>query len=280
MNEKLKNILACPECKSGLSERGSKLICKKCRKNYLILDSIPVFIDKTLESEEISAGAFKTRMMRRKGLIRARNALSPPDTTYEAREMLKEHIMKGGLVLNLGSSSKKVYPNTINIDIGKFKNVDVVGDGKKLPFKEGSFDVVLIESVLEHIDEPEMVIKEAHRVLKRGGKIYVSIPFVFVFHGSPDDFNRYTLHGLAKRLKIRGFKQIRAGILCGAGSTMNQMLRYYLSLFFSFNNEFLFSLFLNIFGWLTFWIKYTDAWLNKYKKAHQMAAAVWASGEK
>jgi uncharacterized protein YbaR (Trm112 family) len=280
MNEKLKNILACPECKSGLAERKGNLVCEKCKKLYKIEGEVPIFLENLLESEEIAAEGFKSRLKGKHLLIKMRNMLSPPSTARESRIKAKEEITKRGLVLNLGSSSKKVYSNSINLDIGKFKNVDVVADGKKLPFKNNSFDGMLMESVLEHVDEPEIVIKEAYRTLKKGGKIYISIPFVYVFHGSPNDFNRYTLNGLMKRLKIAGFANIKGGILCGPGSTINQMLRYYLALAFSFNSEFLFSLLLNVFGWLTFPLKYTDIIFNHYKKAHLMSSAIWAAGEK
>jgi len=57
-------------------------------------------------------------------------------------------------------------------------------------------------------------------------------------------------------------------------------LRYYLATLFSFNNKFLFSLGLHIFGWLTFPIKYLDILLNKYDNAHVMASVVYAVGEK
>lgn len=280
MNKTIEKILACPECKSGLSSNNAKLRCKKCKKDYRIVDGVPSFLEKPLVSEEIASDSFKNKLIGRPMIRKLADILGPPDTTYESNEKIKKQILKDGIILNIGSSSKKVYSNTINFDIGKFENVDVVGDGKKLPFKNNSFDVVLIESVLEHIDEPEIVIKEGYRVLKKGGKIYISIPFVFAFHGSPDDFNRYTLHGLAKRLKLNDFSKVRGGVLSGPGSTASQVLRYYLALLFSFNSDFLFSLFLNIFGWLTFFLKYTDIFLGKYKKAHVLAACVWAVGEK
>jgi len=284
MNKKIKKILACPECKADLYKQG-KLICKKCKKTYLIKEGIPIFLKKTLKNEEISIDSFKSKLIKNQLLLQIRDIIGPPDPSYVIKKenRIKKrlfHNIKNKLILNIGSSSKKIYPNTINLDIGNFPNVDVVADGKKLPFKNNVFDVILIESVLEHIDEPELIIKEAYRVLKKKGKIFITIPFVFVFHGSPNDFNRLTIYGLKRRLELEGFKNIKTGISCGPGSTFNQILRYYLALLFSFNNEFLFSLFLNIFGWLTFPLKYTDILLNKYKKAHLIANIVYAIGEK
>jgi len=44
-----------------------------------------------------------------------------------------------------------------------------VGDGKGLRFKEASFDVVILHTVLTHVPTPEAVLAEAHRVLRSGG---------------------------------------------------------------------------------------------------------------
>jgi len=287
MKKEFLNLLACPKCKSKLIISKNKITCQKCKSKYFLSGNIPIFLQKKLKSETKAIGAF--RAGHKTSLSKIHSQIRPPDTSFTKKinvfntkvdYPLKSLLQKNKLTLNIGSSSKKVYPNTINLDIGNFENVDVVADGKNLPFKNNSFDLVLIESVLEHVNEPEKVIKEAYRVLKKSGKVYISIPFVFVFHGSPDDFNRYTLNGLIQRLKLSGFKIEKYGILSGPSSTMSQMLRYYLALLFSFNSDFLFSFFLNFFGWLTFPIKYLDVLVRKNKKSYVMANIIYATGKK
>lgn len=292
MNKNIEPVIICPRCNGKLSLQKNELACLKCKHSYKIINNIPVFLDR-LSYDEGSEESFRDRLKKNTKFFRVfkkiHSIIGPPDSNYFKKVYvkdnkvdfpLKEIIRENELILNIGSSSKKIYPNAINLDIGLFENVDVVADGKNLPFKDNSFDLVLIESVLEHVDEPERVIKESYRVLKSKGRIYISIPFVFVFHGSPNDFNRYTLNGLKKRLEIAGFKVKKFGIISGPSSTMSQMLRYYLATLFSFNNDFLFSFFLNVFGWITFPIKYFDIILNKYKKAHLMASIIYAIGEK
>lgn len=49
-------------------------------------------------------------------------------------------------------------------------------DSERLPYKDESFDLVLISEVLEHVFFPEKVLREAHRVLKKGGYFILTYP--------------------------------------------------------------------------------------------------------
>lgn len=44
------------------------------------------------------------------------------------------------------------------------------GDGKSLRFAEGTFDVVILHTLLTHVLKPELVLAEVYRVLKPGGQ--------------------------------------------------------------------------------------------------------------
>ncbi len=60
----------------------------------------------------------------------------------------------------------------VSIDIQK-------GVGEKLPFEDKSFDFVNMSEVIEHVDNPEKVLKETNRVLRNDGKVYISVPSRF-----------------------------------------------------------------------------------------------------
>ena len=47
------------------------------------------------------------------------------------------------------------------------------GDGKALQFDDGSFDVVILHTILTHVPGPEEILSEAHRVLRRDGSLGV-----------------------------------------------------------------------------------------------------------
>jgi ubiquinone/menaquinone biosynthesis C-methylase UbiE len=49
-----------------------------------------------------------------------------------------------------------------------------------LPFPSGNFDHVVMLAVLEHLTEPETVLREAHRVLAPGGSLIMTWPSAMV----------------------------------------------------------------------------------------------------
>jgi len=90
----------------------------------------------------------------------------------------------------------KYFTNKIGLDIRPGPGVDVVGSVYELPFNDNEFDNVLLMVVIEHLEEPQKAILEIKRVLKPGGKILVSVPFMFPMHDTPNDFWRFTKYGL------------------------------------------------------------------------------------
>lgn len=83
---------------------------------------------------------------------------------------------------------------------------DVFGDGARLPFVDGCLDGVLCLEVLEHVPEPESVLQEIIRVLKPGGKAWISMPFLYPLHDAPFDFQRFTEYGLRRSMRRAGLE--------------------------------------------------------------------------
>lgn len=83
--------------------------------------------------------------------------------------------------------------------------IDVFYDGKTLPFGDESFDSIFSSEVFEHVDNLEDMIPELARVIKRGGYMLVTVPFLWNEHEQPYDFRRFTSYGISKVLRENGF---------------------------------------------------------------------------
>jgi SAM-dependent methyltransferase len=126
----------------------------------------------------------------------------------------QELIQPDDLVLNLGSGvADGKSPSTVNLDYFLFPFVDVVADAHNIPFEDSFFDVVLSEFMIEHVKDPSRVCSEISRVLKPGGTLYVSYPFIHPYHSFPNDYFRFTHSGL--QAIFAGMEVIREGPLTG-----------------------------------------------------------------
>ena len=90
-----------------------------------------------------------------------------------------------GYVLNVGSGSRNIFDRVINLDIEDSAYVHVVNRTAILPFKDESFEAVLLEYVLEHVDNYGALLREVVRVLKPGGSILATVPFRQNYHACP-----------------------------------------------------------------------------------------------
>lgn len=102
-------------------------------------------------------------------------------------------------------------------------------DGLTLPFQDSSFAGVLCTQVMEHVPNPRGLLAEMHRVIKPGGVLVISLPFVWQEHEEPYDFFRFTRFGIAEMLKQAGFDIDSIVKDTGAIETLATMLNTYIT---------------------------------------------------
>ncbi len=73
-----------------------------------------------------------------------------------------------------------------------------------------AYDVVVSFQVLEHSLQPLALLRECHRVLRPGGALLLTLPFVYEYHAVPQDFRRWTHEGITEDLKTTGYAGITA----------------------------------------------------------------------
>lgn len=108
------------------------------------------------------------------------------------------------------------------------EEIDVFYDGVSLPFENESFDSIFSSEVFEHVSNLNVIIPELNRVLKKGGHMLVTVPFVWEEHEIPYDYKRFTSYGIKKTLKQYGFKTIKCVKSCSYVEMIFQMRIEYL----------------------------------------------------
>ena len=108
------------------------------------------------------------------------------------------------------------------------KKADFFYDGKIFPFGDNEFDSILTTQVLEHVFTPEIFVAELNRVLKPGGKMLLTVPFVWDEHEEPFDFGRYSSFGLKALLERHNFIIIEQKKSCTDVTLYFQLLNTYI----------------------------------------------------
>ena len=113
-----------------------------------------------------------------------------------------------------------------------FHNIkaDIIANlNEPLPIENAVADTVLSFSVMEHLSEPQLMLKEAFRILKPGGALILQVPWQWWIHEAPYDFFRYTPYGLRLLLERAGFAEIDVQPQAGFFTMITMKLNYFTS---------------------------------------------------
>lgn len=130
-----------------------------------------------------------------------------------------------GRVLDVGCGDKPYrtwfgdVSEYVGLDVAPGPEVDViVTQDEPWPVPDRHYNVVLSTQEIEHTDSLEFTFAQMSRVLKTGGAIILSFPFLYNVHGAPHDYRRFTHYGAAKLLP--GYDIVHLETQGGIGSTL------------------------------------------------------------
>lgn len=96
---------------------------------------------------------------------------------------------------------------------------DVWADAAWLPIGGARVDGVVLIEVLEHLPDPLAALREAGRVVRPGGHVVLSVPFLYPIHDAPYDFTRFTQFGLKRLAAAAGLEVVRLNERGGPAET-------------------------------------------------------------
>jgi SAM-dependent methyltransferase len=243
------NLLACPYCKNKLSV---KLICSNnlCIKFQTKLDFVknkPVLIDfknfvhnkkdflnylnkiKKVRTKSFVWNFFKS-IVDGNPIVTKRNIQTISDELFNI-DNPSILIIGGGTIGNGFEDFYFKYKNNItSFDIYYSQNIDFIADAHNIPFLNKTFDLIIIQAVLEHVLYPNKVVHEINRVLKINGYVYAETPFMQQVHEGAYDFTRFTDSG--HRLLFSDFTLLKSGFVSGVGTSLLWSIDYFFSALF------------------------------------------------
>jgi len=282
MSKKIEfEILKCSNCGSDELKIGNGAVkCEKCNSFFLFQDNKYIF--KSLNKSNIidSLDRIKHFMKHYDKFYQLLiHFISPVLETRSVKKYVKKNVTgKNFVALNIGSGSSNISNEISNIDIFLYKSVDLACDIENIPIKDNVVDYIFNIAVLEHVPNPEKVVNEMHRILKKEGVIYVFFPFMQPFHASPYDFSRRTIEGMKDLFK--DFEQIELKPFGGPTSGFLWVLQEWIAILFSFGSKKLHLIIFLLTTLLTFPLKFLDFLLVHHPLAKNISSGFIFIGKK
>ncbi len=153
----------------------------------------------------------------------------------DAVERFAEGLPAGARVLDAGAGEARharhfTRQRYYGVDLGigdrawDYGRLDAVADLANLPFAGGCFDAAIHIVTLEHVREPERVLREIARTLAPSARLLAVAPHEWEVHQAPHDYFRFTRHGMAYLLERAGLAEIEVRPVGGYFRLMGRRL--------------------------------------------------------
>lgn len=244
--------LMCNKCGGNKwTVRVSDISCKTCGNSYQIKDDQLITVDDYIDEQNWEAVSDGFDLFKDDAKPIKINKIGGPRIAD-----LRKNLNISGMALNLGSGQDN-HEGFVNMDLGGYAPVHVIADLTKIPLTNNSVELIVSNSVLEHIYDYHSVIAEAHRVLAVGGYFYLCVPNACIRHHK-FDYHRWTSPGLRKLFEDR-FELLESGSCRGVAYALITYVEALMS--YKIKNKILLSISRLIWRLISrplFWIKDED----------------------
>lgn len=229
-DHKLLEMLVCPVCCAGLEltpdDPDVRLTCSSCNRWYPIFHGLPFLLP---DHEQNQKGGELDHQFRNVPGVAPRKAkwcrwyYDVPRMISEVEEGTEQSFDYRnieGSVLDIGAGDRQMLDRLgkvtryTTIDIIPRDRPTVVADAHHLPFRDGTFDSVVAQALIEHVEDEQQVVTEIVRVLKPGGVFIFSAPFIYPIHDAVD-YHRFTIYSLRSLARKHDLEVLR--ITSGGG---------------------------------------------------------------
>ncbi|MFH0889241.1 MAG: methyltransferase domain-containing protein [Planctomycetota bacterium] len=212
MKSAIKKLLICPHCRGAININTNEIVCLKCHHSFPFAHGIIDLRTGVTQKGEWDLNVFEKgydkmgyykdeygwaesgryphyvadyRYSRVKGKII--DWLRPQDDDiildvgcgvgYFIFDIMKRYPDVNLSFAGLDPVRSNIYwLNYRSQEENKTNLIGIMGGAESLPFMDDSFDMIVTSEVIEHILDKEKAINQMHRVLKPGGRLFISTP--------------------------------------------------------------------------------------------------------
>lgn len=239
----VQSAIVCPRCRGDLEWNLDRVTClnEGCGRYYPVSHGVGVLIDADRSVfDPVALVEQRPRVLGGDSPLRARVMAGLPAISRNISADRVYGDMRDRLLLRLGQQRVLVIGSGLEgagfaalhherleftfTDVAFGPQTQLIADAHDVPFRDGTFDAVILQAVLEHVLDPVRVVAEAHRVLDETGLVFAETPFMQQVHLGAYDFTRFTR--LGHRWLFRHFTDLDTGVACGPGMATAWSLQY------------------------------------------------------
>jgi SAM-dependent methyltransferase len=281
-----RGVIVCPTTRTRLDfADGGRLANAEGCLYHLAGGQVPILIadyeviEEYARSSEVMTAEYTPANVERgeSWITRIRNRAYPTPESQRAQASITENLANDAVCLSIGGGPSRFHERFLNLNIGPFPNVDIVGDAHQLPYADESVDAIYSSAVFEHLHTPTVAAAEVARVLKRGARAFVCTPFLQPYHGYPDHYQNFTLTGHRNLFERSGLRIIDAGACIGPTFTLRNMIAIYFATYPPFPLDWVLRF---LWAGASFVIAPLDLLIGKNSNSHVMASTTYLVAEK